>query len=134
MQEVRRRKRHLKTMTSSVDGFLDSQDIANQFASKYSNLYNSSESDKRSNDDIWDTINHDVIIRQTNVAYTPNSIQDAIDCLKNGKQDGVYDLMTDNFEHLPECFLKLISDFYNSCIIHGSINLSIHLSRQNAYV
>ncbi len=27
--------------------------------------------------------------------YTPNNIQCAIDCLKNGKQDGVYDLMTD---------------------------------------
>ncbi len=49
-------------------------------------------------------------------------MQDAIDCLQNGKQDGVYDLMTDNFVHLPECFLKLISDFYNSCIIHGFIS------------
>ncbi len=29
--------------------------------------------------------------------------------------------MTDTFVHLPECFLKLISDFYNSCIIHGFI-------------
>ncbi len=29
--------------------------------------------------------------------------------------------MTDNFVHLPECFLKPISDFYNSCIIHGFI-------------
>ncbi len=61
MQEVRRRKRHRKTMPSSVDGFSDSQDIANQFASKYSDLYNSSESNKRYNDDMWDTINHDVI-------------------------------------------------------------------------
>ncbi len=65
-------------------------------------------------------INHDVI-SDKNVAYTLNSTQDAIDCLMNGKQDGVYDLMTDNFVHLPECFFKLISDFYNSCIIHGFI-------------
>ncbi len=79
MQEVRRRKRHRKTMPSSVDGFLDSQDIANQFPSKYSDLYNSSESDKRSIDDMWDTINHDVISGE-NVANTPNYIQDAIDC------------------------------------------------------
>ncbi len=27
--------------------------------------------------------------------------------------------MTDNIVHLPEYFLKLISDFYNSCITHG---------------
>ncbi len=120
IQEVRRRKRLRKTMPSSVDNFADSQDIANQFASKYSDLYNSSESDKRSTDDIWDMINHDVISGK-NVVYTPNNIQYAIDCLKNGKQDGVDDLMTDNFVHLPECFLKLISDFYNSCIIHGFI-------------
>ncbi len=58
---------------------------------------------------------------QANVAFTPNNIQDAIDCQKNSKQDGVHGLMTDNFVHLPECFFKLISDFYNSCIIHGFI-------------
>ncbi len=120
MQEARRRKIHRKTMPSSVDCFSDSQDIANQFASKYSYLYNSSESDKRSIDDMWDTINHDVISGK-NVAYTPNNIQDAIGFLQNGKQDGVYDLMTDHFVHLPECFLRLISDFYNSCIIYGFI-------------
>ncbi len=39
-------------MPSYVDGFSDSQDIANQFASKYSDLYDSSESDKRSIDDM----------------------------------------------------------------------------------
>ncbi len=48
-------------MPSSVDGFSDSQDIAYQFASKYNNLYNSSESNKRSIDDMWDTINYDVM-------------------------------------------------------------------------
>ncbi len=76
-------------MSSSVDGFSDSQDIANQVASKYSDLNNSIESDKRSIDDMGDVINHDVISSQ-NVAYTrSNDIQDATDCLKNGKQDGV---------------------------------------------
>ncbi len=89
MQEVRIRKRYQKIRPSSVDGFSDSQDISNQFASKY--------------DDMWDVINHDVISLQ-NVAYTPSNIQDAIDCLQNGKQDGVYDLMTDHFVQLPECF------------------------------
>ncbi len=69
---------------------------------------------------MWDAINHDVISGQ-NVAYTTSNIQDAMDYLKNGKQDGVYDLMKDNFAHLPDCFLKLISDLYNSCIIHGFI-------------
>ncbi len=29
--------------------------------------------------------------------------------------------MTNNFVHLLECFLKLIYDFYNSCIIQGFI-------------
>ncbi len=86
MQEVRRRMGHPKTTPSSVDGFPDSQDRANQFASKYSDLYNCSQSDKRSIHDMWDVINHDVISGQ-NVAYTPSNIQDAIDCLKNGKQD-----------------------------------------------
>ncbi len=93
MQEVRRRKRHQKTIPSSVDGFSDSQDIANQFASKYNDLYNSSESNKRSIDDMWDMINHDVISGK-NVAYTSNNIQDAIDYPKNGNHDGVYDLIT----------------------------------------
>ncbi len=36
-----------------IDGFSDSQDIVNQFASKYSDLHNSSESDKRSIDAMW---------------------------------------------------------------------------------
>ncbi len=93
MHEVRRRLRHQKTMPSSVDGFLDSQDIANQFASKYSDLYNSSESDKRSIDDMWDTINYHVILSQ-NIAYTPNNIHDAIDCLKRGKQCGLFYVIT----------------------------------------
>ncbi len=53
------------------------------------------------------------------VAYTHNNIQDANVCLKNAKQVGLYDLMIYNF--VPECFLKLISDFYNSCIIHSFI-------------
>ncbi len=52
MQEVRRKKRHWKIIPSSVDGFSDSQYIANQFASKYSDLYNSSESNKRFIDDM----------------------------------------------------------------------------------
>ncbi len=60
-------------MSSSVDGFSDSEDVANQFVSKYIDLYNSSKSNKRSIDDMWETINHDVI-SVTNVAYTPNKM------------------------------------------------------------
>ncbi len=127
MQEVRRWKTHQKTMPSFVDGFSDSQDIANQFASKYSDLYHSSESDKRSIADMWDMINHDVISGKMLLTHLI-TYRMLLICLKNGKQDGVYYLMTDNFVHLSECFLKQISDFYNSCIIHGYIPDKILMS------
>ena len=40
-------------------------------------------------------------------------------CLKSGKQDGVYELMTENFLHAPECFYDYLCDFYNMCVSHS---------------
>ncbi len=123
MQEVKKVKRQKKAMPSSVDGLKDPQHIADKFASNYKDLFNSCENDDDIMHTLWNNVNSGIQSSDdtSHALYTPCDIRKAINCLKNGKQDGVYDLMSDNFIHAPVCFSESLCDFYNACIRHGFV-------------
>ncbi len=118
IQEIRKIKKHNKTVPSAVDGLSEPQEIADHFASKYSTLYNSAVYDDHVFKLMSESIDDNIDDSQ-DVFYAPHDIGKAISCLKNSKQDGMYDLMSDNFVHAPVCFYSHVADFFNACIRHG---------------
>ena len=91
------------------------------FSDKYNSLFNSCTYEDGLFAEVMDQLNQSMCDDDNRVVYEPRDISDAIKCLKNSKQDGVYSLMTDNFIHAPTCLSDHLCMFYNSCIRHGLV-------------
>ncbi len=120
-QEVKKVKQVNKTVPSSMDGITDANGIAEHFSDKYNSLFNSCTYEDGLFAEVMDQLNQSMCDDDNRVVYEPRDISDAIKCLKNSKQDGVYSLMTDNFIHASTCLSDHLCMFYNSCIRHGLV-------------
>ena len=121
MKETKKVKQNKRSVPSSVDGAENPPDIAEHFASKYETLFNSCKYDQLELDSMWDQVNDDIMSSDKNELYTTDDIREAIKCLKTGKQDGVHDLMTENFINAPVSFNETMCAFYNVCLTHGYV-------------
>jgi len=118
-KETRKVKWHKRTTPSSVDGISNPRGISELFKDKYDTLYNSCVYDENEMNLMWEKIQADIKDSCPSESYMCSDIRVAIKCLKAGKKDGVYDLVTENFIHAPESFYENLCMFYNSCICHG---------------
>ena len=57
-----------------------------------------------------------------------SDIENAIQCLKREKQDGVFDIMSDHFIEPPVCLHDHLCILFSSCLLHGYLPADMLLS------
>ena len=120
--EVNKLKARKKTLPVMVDGIKGDANIAGIFANKYEQLYTSVPYGcelEQVRDDINVKLNDfcpvDVQASQFNV----NEVKTAVKQISCGKSDGQLGLFSDHIIHGTDKFYKLLTDLFNSMIIHG---------------
>ena len=125
-RELKKIRRKIRSVTSVIDGFTESKDIANAFASKYSVLYNS-------------VINPDVELQFMSLSIeqgihtqclqdcsfshcTCRSKDDVIRAVKHlnpGKSGSASGVMSDSVIHGTNMLFEYITCLFNSMLRHG---------------
>ena len=111
------------TVTSNIDGVTGDEDIANVFAEKFKDIFNSVKS--------CDKVMHSLKIKidymlskcdQNDANYCMLDVFDIVNLigdLKAGKSDGNLGLFSDHIINGSQLLLKYITLLFNSMIIHG---------------
>ena len=121
--EVKKIRRKNKCLPSNIDGCRNPVDIAELFASKYDDLYNSvgynepeliqlnnivNEKISNSNDELF-----------TSALFNYDDVIKAINALKHNKHDGYSGLYSDHFINGTEKLFIMLVKLFNSMIRHG---------------
>ena len=105
---------------SNIDGHVGKENIANHFASKYSDLYNSNESLEETNNFL-----HGLNINVDNLSevdlVTPAVVYQAISCINVNKSDVNYGFKSNAILNAVDILTKYITLLLQSFLIHGYV-------------
>lgn len=129
--EIKRIRGHAKTVSSTIDGLHDNEQIADKFSSKYQKLYNSNPSDTNELNHMMDSLNQ---LLQDSDSYKHciiniDHIHKALKRLKSDKQDGVYnEIASEHILNATESFYKHLCVLFTTCLVHGYMPHAMTLS------
>ena len=115
-----------KNSTVAVDGISDSALVANMFADKYQNLYNSVPFDSAEMNQIVASVNNNISKNcnqdDNNALFSREEISKAISNLKSNKSDGSCDLSTNHLKCAPLDLLSIhLANLFSLMLIHGYV-------------
>ena len=124
-REVRKIRGKKKSNAAVVNGYTESKDIANEFANKYSLLYNSVRSDPDElhslayniDDGIQSSCMHDHCSFTHRI--TIEHIVESVQLLRPGKSGGANGVMSDSFIHGTNLLYQYILVLFNAMLTHG---------------
>ena len=121
--EVRKINGKSHALANVVEGISDAQGIANMFASKFQNLYNSVSYDRVKMDDIKRELSNDIAARGQEhiVQIYAEDVCDAVNKMKYNKNDGSNDLSTNHLKFAGYDLFWHLSLLLSSIITHGSL-------------
>ena len=109
-----------KKVPSNIDGHVGKENIANHFASKYSDLYNSNESLEETNNFL-----HGLNISVDDLSdvdlVTPAVVYQAISCINVNKSDVNYGFKSNAILNAVDILTKYITLLLQSFLIHGYV-------------
>ena len=120
--EIKKHRGKTKNLSSRVDNEVGDINIANRFADIYSNLYNQ-HSNGDEFEDIKDTISASIgAWSMVDVdRITDDVVKKALKRMKNGKNDGLYDIQSECFSQGPEALTKHLTHLLKTFIVHGTV-------------
>jgi hypothetical protein len=121
--EAKRIRDATRSCSCNIDGLSSSNDIANLFAKTYEKLYASVSYDKLDIDDITDEIhNHLLAVGYSNDCIIAcQEVREAIQRLKNGKDDGNVGLSSDYFIEAGDDLAVHIAMMFSAILVHGFV-------------
>ena len=120
-QEIRKLRSSAPIIANKIDG--KHENIPNHFAQIYSKLYNSV-NDKDDLIDVENILNENIHPNSVNEVHkiTPMIIADAVNHLKDGKSDPIYDFSSDCLKNAPFIFYEHLASLFRKFLIHGHIS------------
>ena len=107
------------TPSNLMDGITDESEIANHFAVKYEQLYNSLTADPVKLQDISDRIKRDLCNEGGDSFVTVTELKDAIKKLKHAKSDGDVGFYSSHLIYASESYYCHLASLFNSMYVHG---------------
>ena len=118
-REMKKLKPGIST-APSIDGQIDSINIADKFADKYEELYNSVPPDQQHMDEISNQIQRQCLTcSEDDSTVKPSDIDKAIQHLKANKGDGDKGLMSNHLQYSSATFREWLSKLMTSILVHG---------------
>ena len=131
-KEARRLKCSGSMVPASVDGTSGNENIANLFASKFQNVFNSVKSEDKELNKLKCYINNQVSLStREDKSYCLLDFSDMsflISNLKNGKYDGNLGLFSDHIIHGSEMLFTYLTLLFNCMLVHGSSPVDMSIS------
>ena len=124
---IRKERATTPSVPTTMDGV--STDIENHFASIYKTLYNSVDVENdlsNYKEHLSKKINPSSIVDAWRI--TPERVHDAVQCLKNEKNDPVIDFKSDCLKNAPPIFCTQLSLLFRQFLIHGHISSFLMIS------
>ena len=126
-KEISKIRSKCRSSSSVINGYNDSSDIANEFASKYNVLYNSVTSDPTDMQSMALSIRKDIITTSESTDHsfshviTMPDIKYAAKKLRAGKSGGISAVTSDCFIHGTDSLYALIAMLFNAMLLHGTL-------------
>ena len=126
-KEISKIRSKCRSSSSVVNGYNDSTDISNEFASKYNVLYNSVSSDPNELQSMALSIRNDIITtsestdRSFSQVITMPDIKSAVKKLCAGKSGGVSAVTSDCFIYGTDSLYAFIAMLFNAMLLHGTL-------------
>jgi hypothetical protein len=129
-KEVNKMRKHSGRITSTIDSKSDCDEIAEIFASNYSQLYKSVPCNSHELDNIACKIEHEInsIDFSSEYVVNPNEIFNAIEHLKSNKHEGVCGLTSDFFINASVDMSVHLAILVTSMLIHGHVSSQLTTS------
>ncbi len=119
-REAKKMNDSKKNSTPQIDGIVGSKCIAEHFAEKYRNLYNSVPPDGDKMNEIKDKIQRDIFANGFNVQYiSAAEVKHSAQQLKSKKSDGDRGLNSNHMKYAHDDLYKHVSYLFTSMIMHG---------------
>ena len=123
-RELKKIRGKIRSVTSVIDGFTESKDIANAFASKYSVLYNSVISPDAKLQFMSQSIEqgiHTQCLQDCSFSHciSKDDVIRAVKHLNPGKSAGASGVMSDSVIHGTNMLFEYITCLFNSMLRHG---------------
>ena len=123
-RELKKIRGKVRSVTSVIDGFTESKDIANAFASKYSVLYNSVISPDAELQFMSQSIEqgiHTQCLQDCSFSHciSKDDVIRAVKHLNPGKSGGASGVMSDSVIHGTNMLFEYITCLFNSILRHG---------------
>jgi len=121
--EIRKIKQGSKVVSNTIDGHDDNDNIAGVFAAKYNKLFNLPESDTNCHEygALFDVINNKIKSEDA-ISMSQVSALDvirAVNKMKDGKHDGIFELSTNGFKNAPCELFDHIGRLFTMCLKFG---------------
>ena len=119
-QEIKNMRGKTSRISSRIDGHVGSTNIADHFSEMYGNLYNKSNLGEDFNDmveNIKAEISDESIFEVDKIDV--NLIKTALQNMKAGKTDVIFDFSSDLLINGPEILLEHIVNLFKTFLIHG---------------
>ena len=126
-KEISKIRNKCHPSSSVINGYNDSTDIANEFASKYDVLYNSVTSDPTDLQSMTLSIRKDIITTSESTDHsfshviTMPHIKSAVKKLRAGKSGGVSAVTSDCFIHGSDSLYAFIAMLFNAMLLHRAL-------------
>lgn len=120
-REIRKLRCSAPIIANKIDGKYEN--IPNHFAGIYSKLYNSV-NDKGDLIDVQNMLNKNIDSNSVDEVHkiTPIIVADAVNHLKDGKADPIYDFSSDCLKNAPFIFYEQLASLFRKFLIHGHIS------------
>ena len=105
---------------SHMDGHTGSENIANHFASKYSELYNSNDSQADTNN-LLNDLNIDINTLSDIDLVTPQVVYQAISCINANKNDNMFDFKSNALLNAVDILTDYVTLLLQAFLVHGYI-------------
>ena len=126
-KEISKIRSKCRSSSSVINGYTDSTDIVNEFASKYNVLYNSVTRDPTDMQSMTLSIRKDIITTSDSTDHsfshviTMPDIKSAVKKLRAGKSGGISAVTSDCFIHGTDSLYALIAMLFNAMLLHGTL-------------
>ena len=108
-----------KHVAPSINGLQNSLDIANHFADKYRDLFNSVPSDNVAIDNMKSKIKCNITNSINYVPVVYSDVIKAVNSLKHEKNDGDKGLTSNHLLYGSTLYFEVLTKLINACFVHG---------------
>ena len=123
-KEVKQHRGQTKMCSSTIDGTVGSENIAEHFANIYSELYSKVELD-----DDFDKLSDDIKAKITDTSdisrVNESVVREALKKMKAGKSDTLYDFSSDCLINGPDSLIPHLTNLFKIFISHGKAPVSL---------